>query len=85
MTVNVTLSIDEDVLERARAVARHQGTSLNAMIREYLQRLAGKKTGAEIAAALDEMWKTSKGHSGGRTWSREELYEERLQWPPRRR
>lgn len=84
MMVNVTLSIDEDVLERAREVARHQGTSLNAMIREYLQKLAGKKSGAELAAELGERWKKPPGDSGGWTWDRDEIYEERLGRYPRR-
>ncbi len=84
MTVNVTLSIDEDVLERAREVARHQGTSVNAMIRDYLQRLAGKKTGAQLAAELREQWKTSRGDSGAKKWTRDELYEERLGRYPRK-
>lgn len=35
---NVTLSIPEDLLEKARSFANEQGTSMNEMIREFLRR-----------------------------------------------
>ena len=39
--MNVTLSIDEQVVERARKKADALGKSLNQLIRDYLQKLAG--------------------------------------------
>jgi len=41
--MNFTLSMDEELVERARKVARAaMGTSLNQMIRDYIEALAGK-------------------------------------------
>ena len=39
--MNVTLSIDEQVVARARKKAKALGKSLNELIRDYLQKLAG--------------------------------------------
>ena len=38
--MNLTLSIDEQVIARARKKAKALGKSLNELIREYLQKLA---------------------------------------------
>ncbi|MDB4952549.1 MAG: hypothetical protein JWO36_118 [Myxococcales bacterium] len=78
--MNITLVVDEDTVERAREVARQQGTSLNALIREYIERLAGRPTGAAVATRLEAHWKQDPpGHSEpGWRFSRDELYDERL-------
>lgn len=35
--MNVTLSLDKELLDKAREVARRQGRSLNDLLREYLR------------------------------------------------
>jgi predicted HicB family RNase H-like nuclease len=35
--VNVTLSIEDEVIQRARAKAEAMGTSVNQLIRDYLR------------------------------------------------
>lgn len=37
---NITLAVDEDVLERARLVAVEQKTTINAIVREFLADVA---------------------------------------------
>ncbi len=39
--MNITLSVDEKTVTRARERADAMGRSLNQVIREYLQKLAG--------------------------------------------
>ena len=39
---NVTLSIDEEDLKQARVLALQQGSSLNAVIREFLKSYIGR-------------------------------------------
>lgn len=82
MLVNLTLSLDEYVVERAREVARQQGTSLNALIREYIQLLANQSTGADLLREFEEQWaaidRSTSGSDPGYKFNREELYEERL-------
>ena len=52
---NITLAIDEDVLERARLVAAEQKTTVNAMVREFLadvarsRRAFGRRRGRSFA------------------------------------
>lgn len=73
--MNVTLSIDDETLARARELANRRGTSLNQMIRDYLEELASELSPDEVVAELNELWATSTGDSGRRSWTREELHE----------
>jgi hypothetical protein len=75
---NLTLTIDDDVLRKARIRALELGTSVNALVREYLGQLAGGSTAAE---GITEFFAATKGagaSSGaeGRSWSRDELYDQ---------
>ena len=40
--MNLTLSIDDQLVERAREVARLQGTSLQELLRAYVATLGGQ-------------------------------------------
>ena len=73
---NVTLSIDENTLTKARMYAARNGTTLNSMIREFLEELIderGRKQTAQdrINQILSKLKMTRKGT----TWTREELNE----------
>ena len=39
--MNITLSVDEQVAIRAREAAKKMGKSLNQVVRDYLEQLAG--------------------------------------------
>jgi hypothetical protein len=73
--VNVTLSIDDDVVARARELASRRGTSVNQLIRDYLEEISSEMTADEILVELEQLWRTSSGDSAGRSWTREELHE----------
>jgi Family of unknown function (DUF6364) len=75
--MNVTLSIDDQTLTRARLLAQRRGTSLNQMIREYLESLTASDP-AQAVAELDRLWNEEEGDSGGWTWNREEAYDRPL-------
>ena len=73
--MNVTLSVDEKVIRRARKVAQAMGKSLNQLVRDYLSSLA---TAGDVEAEIDELRrlsKTSGGRSRGRRLDRQELHE----------
>ena len=76
--MNLTLAVDEKTVERAREVARQQGTSLNALIREYLELLAGQVSGDELVAQFEAMWQDPGDSKGEPYLTRDEIYEERL-------
>ncbi len=72
---NLTLSVDEQVLRRARIRAMQQGTSVNALVRDYIARLAGESEAAEAVAEFLKIAAHARAASGGRSWSRDELYD----------
>jgi len=73
--VNVTLSIDEKLLARARALAHERGTSVNQLVRDYLERLTGTSGPAGVMEQLERLWSEQPGRSGGWKWNREEVYD----------
>jgi antitoxin component of RelBE/YafQ-DinJ toxin-antitoxin module len=76
--MNITLSIDEQLVERAREKLRATGKTINQEIREHLQHIAGEDA-LELERDL-EMFKqrVGQGNSNGWKWNRDELYEERI-------
>jgi len=72
---NLTLSVDDAALERARARARAMGTSVNQMVRELIERVARwEETEAEIEA-FRRSCLSSGGDSRGWRFNRDELHE----------
>ncbi len=71
--MNVTLSIDDQVVARARKKAEALGTSLNQMIRDYLQALAGSDDPEYILKELREL--SGTGNSRGWKFNRDEIHE----------
>ena len=71
--MNLTLSIDEQLVSRARKRADALGKSLNQMIRDYLQKMAG---GDNPEQSIDEFRRLSgQGHSRGWRFNRDEIHE----------
>jgi hypothetical protein len=75
LSMNVTLSIGEDLLHRAREAARRRGISLNQMIRDFLTDVTSDSDSAETVRELEELRNGSHARSRGRTWKREDLYD----------
>jgi antitoxin component of RelBE/YafQ-DinJ toxin-antitoxin module len=73
--MNITLSVDEKTVEKARRVAQAMGKSLNQVVREYLEQLGGKADIEAELAELRELSLKSAGRSGGRKFNREEIYD----------
>ena len=74
--VNVTLSVDEEDLKQARVLALEQGTSLNAVIRDFIKDYIGRtKRYRQVTERILRAAEHSHFDSGGRTWTRGELYE----------
>ncbi len=78
--MNITLSIDEQLVERTREKLRATGKTVNQEIREHFEHIVGSD---DLESAIDFFVKTSgKGQpEAGWKWNREELYEDRLKWP----
>lgn len=75
---NLTLQLEEDVIRRARIVAAKRGTSVSALVARELADLAAQDDRYEDARrrAVELMAKAKP--RGGRRWTRDELYAERV-------
>ena len=69
---NITFSADEDLIERAREVARMQNKTLNVAFREWLSSYAGREANVERYLALME--RLAHFETGG-PYSRDEMNE----------
>jgi hypothetical protein len=74
---NLTLSIEDELLKRARIRALERDTSVNSLVRDYLEKFVTDRPQTSGMADFLAWAKTVHAHSGpgGRTWTREELYE----------
>jgi Family of unknown function (DUF6364) len=74
---NLTLTIDADLLKRARIRALERDTSVNALVREYLEGLAARRDDREPVDAFLALTESVHAGSGpdGRSWTRDDLYE----------
>lgn len=73
---NLTIVIEGDTLKRARMRALEEGTSVNAILRDYLTDYAGMK--AQKDKAIDNLLRLSQGaksRRGNRRWTREDLHQ----------
>ncbi|MDD2844819.1 MAG: DUF6364 family protein, partial [Rhodoferax sp.] len=52
--MNITLSVDEQVAARAREAAKKMGKSLNQVVRDYLEQLAGGARRGQQWAQFEE-------------------------------
>ncbi len=72
---NLTLSVDEKMMERARTAAQAMGTSLNQLVRDQIERLSQADQRAREA---DEYLLTAgRGNSGGWKFDRNEIQRSR--------
>jgi hypothetical protein len=70
---NLTLALPEELLERSRRYATAQGTTLNQLVRNELEKLTGHPPGSR-ARHLIEIARSAKIRSS-RPWRREDLYD----------
>ncbi len=73
--MNITLSVDEQVVAQARKKASALGKSLNQLIRDYLQNIAGSD---DPQRSIEEFQRLSgTGDSRGWRFNRDEIHERR--------
>ncbi|PYT30200.1 MAG: MerR family transcriptional regulator [Acidobacteria bacterium] len=75
--MNITLSIDDEVIRSARRRAEAMGTSVNQLVRDYLEQLAGRSDPNANAAEFEKLSRLAKGNSRGWKFNRQELHERR--------
>lgn len=75
MRHNLTLSLDEKLLRAARKLAIDRNTSVNQLVRDFLDQTV-RETGRKQAALarIEEIFRSSRIEVGRRTWKREDLH-----------
>ena len=69
---NITFSADQDLLEKARAVARSQRRTLNAAFREWLEQFTAKEGNVQD---FDALMRQLAKIDAGRRFTRDEMNE----------
>ena len=73
---NLTVVVDEETLRKARVRALEDGTSVNALIREYLERYAEKRQERENAVLeILDLSSKSRARRGSKRWTRDDLHQ----------
>jgi len=76
--MNVTLSLDDELVRAARKIAVDRDTTLTGMIREYLEQVAAENASSgrkrREREALERSFERLKVKVGKRNWKRADLY-----------
>ncbi|CAH2407002.1 hypothetical protein [Mesorhizobium ventifaucium] len=73
---NITLAVDDQVLEQVKLTAAEQGTTVDALVREFFATVAAKRRAKDEArVALLRLACETSGDMGGKNWNREALYD----------
>lgn len=75
---NLTVQLDDEVIRRARVVAAKRGTSVSALVARQIDELAAQDERYDAARQRAMELMEQAGSHGGRRWTREDLYAERL-------
>jgi len=72
---NVTIALDETTLRDARRIAAERSTSLNALIRDFLERLTRRESRARGARRrIAELCRDSHAEVGESHWTRDACF-----------
>lgn len=73
---SLTIAVDDSVLRQARIRALEQGTSVNAVLRLYLEAYSGLQSErVQAMRAILELSERCRSGSGDASWTRDELHE----------
>jgi len=61
--MNITLTADEALIAKARAYAQARNTTLNQLVRDYLERITGQLDGPEAAEEFERLARERAGCS----------------------
>jgi len=75
--MEITLSVDDEVLERVRRHAEAIGKSVNQLVREHLEQLARLPSREADAEEWVRLSREAKGNSRGWKFNRDEIHERR--------
>jgi hypothetical protein len=72
---NVTIALDDALLREARRLAAARATSVNAMIRAFLEQETQRESETvQARRRIVEMCRGAEAEVGQRTWSRDDVH-----------
>lgn len=73
---NLTLKIDDSLLEKARILAARKKTSVNSIVRQQLEAfVSGDLMRQAALEGLDAFYSRCRAKIGGKGWTRDEIHE----------
>ncbi len=73
---NITLKVDDEILEKARRIAFEKKTSVNAVVTQKLTEFVAMHQNKEaVLEGLESFYARCEARVGKRKWRREELHE----------
>ena len=74
---NITMSLNDNLIQKVRKIAIDKHTTLTGMVRQYLYSVAKKDEikKSKVIQELTELYSKSTAVVGDKTWTREDLYE----------
>jgi Family of unknown function (DUF6364) len=76
--MNVTLSLDSELVKKVRKIAVDRDTTLTGMVRQYLEQVAAEELAhgrkRREREALEQSFERFQFKIGKRTWTRAELH-----------
>lgn len=78
VTMNVTLSLDENLVKKVRKIAVDRDTTLTGLIRQYLEEVAAEDSALgrkrREREVLEDSFKKFQTKIGKRNWTRDDLH-----------
>jgi hypothetical protein len=78
VNMNVTLSLDDELVKKVRKIAVDRDTTLTGLVREYLVKVAMEDSASgrkrREREALERSFERLQFKAGKRTWKRADLY-----------
>ena len=73
---NLTITVDDESLKKARIRALQEGTSVNALLSEFLDSYSGvSREQREATSRIAGLSRASQSRRDGLKWTRDELHE----------
>lgn len=73
---NITLKIDDELLDKARKLAEKKNTSLNAVVREMIRDFVRSDTETQdVINGLNDFYQRCSARMDSKSWTRDELHE----------
>lgn len=73
--MNITLSAKESLIKKARKFAQQHNTTLNQLVRDFLERLVSEENDEDLANRFLQVCERASGDSKGWSWNRDDLYD----------